>query len=48
MLEPSQYDTNEIFQRGRKLSHDFRDGLLELFFDKQSGLYELTKEYGVF
>ena len=30
-LEPSQYDTNEIFQRGRKLSHDFRDGLLELF-----------------
>jgi hypothetical protein len=46
-LEPSQYDTNETFQRGRKLSHDFRDGLLELFFDKQSGLYELTKEYGV-
>jgi predicted nucleotidyltransferase len=47
-LDPTRYETDEIFQRGRSLSHDFRDGLLELFFDTPSGLYDLTKEYGVF
>jgi len=47
-LDQTQYETDEIFQRGRSFSHDFRDGLLELFFDTQSGLYALTKEYGVF
>jgi hypothetical protein len=47
-LDQAQYETDEIFQRGRSLSHDFRDGILELFFDQQSGLYELTREYGVF
>ncbi len=46
-LGQTQYETDEIFQRGRSFSHDFRDGLLELFFDNQSGLYALTKEYGV-
>lgn len=32
----------------RRLSHDYRDGLLELFFDQKSGLFNLTKNYGVF
>jgi predicted nucleotidyltransferase len=47
-LDQTQFETDAIFQRGRSLSHNFRDGILELFFDRQSGLHELTKEYGVF
>lgn len=47
-LESGQYEGDELFERGRSLSHDFRDGLLELFFDHESRLYELTREYGVF
>jgi hypothetical protein len=47
-LDQAQCETDEIFQRGRSLSHDFRDGILEIFFDRKSGLYELTEEYGVF
>jgi hypothetical protein len=47
-LDPAHYEADKVFQRGRSLSHDFRDGLLELFFDRQSGLYDLTREYGVF
>ena len=39
-------DANYI--RLRQASHSFRDGLLQLFFDEQSGLMELTKTYGVF
>lgn len=30
------------------MSHKFRDGLLELFFDEESGLSKLTKTYGIF
>ena len=47
-LEPEQYEADETLKRGRHLSHEFRDGLLELFFDDRSGLSELTKQYGVF
>lgn len=47
-LEPPEYEADAIYQRVRRLSHEFRDGLLELFFDKPSGLYSLTKNYGVF
>lgn len=47
-LTPAQYEADEVFNRGRRLSHDFRDGLLELFFDEKSGLSRLTREYGVF
>jgi hypothetical protein len=36
------------FQRARELSHDFRDGVQELFFDEDSGMCDLTKIYGVF
>jgi hypothetical protein len=43
-LDPDQAD--EVFHRARQLSHTFRDGLQELFFD--TDLYKLTKTYGVF
>jgi predicted nucleotidyltransferase len=41
-------DTDKIYQRARDLSHTFRDGLLEFFFDPESEMDELTKNYGVF
>lgn len=39
---------DELFQYARFLSHRFRDGLLDLFFDTQSGVDRLTRNYGVF
>lgn len=47
-LLPGQQEDDPIYQRLRRLSHQFRDGLLDLFFDDASGLLELTKVYGVF
>ena len=41
-------DSDEIYQSARRLSHTFRDGLLEFFFDPESGMETLTKNYGVF
>lgn len=41
-------EADEVYQAARHLSHTFRDGLLEFFFDQQSGMDELTKNYGVF
>ena len=41
-------ETNEVYRRARQLSHQFRDGLLTLFFDEASGMNDLTKNYGVF
>lgn len=32
----------------RRITHEFRNSLLELFFDEKSRLYDLTKMYGVF
>jgi len=46
-LDSDSYD-NEIFDHARKLSHDFRDGLMDLFFDQMSEMLELTRNYGVF
>jgi hypothetical protein len=45
---PPDQEEDRIFQRARELSHEFRDGLSELFFDEESGLADLTKAYGVF
>ena len=39
---------DSVHRRARALSHDFRDGLLEFFFDRESGLEKLTQNYGVF
>jgi len=47
-LPPDPDQSDETFQKARKLSHVFRDGLLELFFDEKTELCQLTKTYGVF
>jgi hypothetical protein len=41
-------DDDETYPKARSLSHDFRDRLLEFFFDEKSGMCNLTKNYGVF
>jgi hypothetical protein len=41
-------DDDATYQRARQLSHSFRDGLLAFFFDPNSELDVLTKNYGVF
>jgi len=47
-LTEDHADKDEIYQRARQLSHVFRDGLLAFFFDPESELDSLTKNYGVF
>lgn len=39
---------SEGFAEPRQISHDFRDGVLSLFFDVNGQLKELTRTYGVF
>lgn len=47
-LLPSDQDSNTTYQHLRAISHQFRDGVLDSFFDTQSGLFDLTRTYGVF
>ncbi len=47
-LTEEDAETDQVYQRARALSHQFRDGLLTFFFDPDSGLETLTKTYGVF
>jgi len=47
-LTEENADTDTVYQQARRLSHTFRDGLLEFFFDPKSELDVLTKNYGVF
>jgi len=47
-LTESQADTDGLYREMRDVSHGFRDGVQELFFDEQSGLADMTKSYGVF
>ncbi len=47
-LLPGRQDCDSVYQNLRQLSHQFRDGVLDLFFDSKSGLFELTRVYGVF
>lgn len=47
-LPPEEDQSDVEFQRARNLSHDFTNGLIELFFDDESKLSELTQRYGVF
>jgi len=47
-LRPGAELEDPTYRRLQSTSHSFRDGLLRLFFDEQSGLMELTKTYGVF
>jgi hypothetical protein len=47
-LTEENADNDSVHQQARQLSHTFRDGLLEFFFDPKSELEVLTKNYGVF
>jgi hypothetical protein len=47
-VDSEHYESDKVFQEARRLSHDYRDGLLELFFDQKSDLFNLTRNYGVF
>lgn len=47
-LGEDEAGNDSIYQEARALSHAFRDGLEELFFDSASGMEKLTKRYGVF
>ena len=47
-LPPRPDPADLVWGRARLITHSFRDGLLELFFDQNSDLFNLTKMYGVF
>ena len=47
-LTEEEAETDPTYQRARDLSHVFRDGLMAFFYDSESGLEVLTKNYGVF
>ena len=47
-LQPGAEDGDVIYEEARRLSHEFRDAVLALFFDEKSGLLRFTKVYGVF
>jgi hypothetical protein len=47
-LPDERSGSDRVFQRARDLSHAYRDGLLEFFFDEESEMASLTKNYGVF
>jgi hypothetical protein len=40
--------SDETYTKARLQSHDFRDGLDELFFGEDSEFGKLTRTYGVF
>ncbi len=46
-LVADDFDTVSAFDEARRISHQFRDGLLELFFDVPA-VARLTRIYGVF
>jgi len=41
-------DDDVEFGKAREVSHQFRNALLDLFYDEATGLAELTRLYGVF
>ena len=47
-LPENEAKDDPVYRRARDISHRFRDALLDLFFDAESGLAELTRLYGVF
>lgn len=49
-LEQLSFDdsADEVFQQERQNSREFRDGLIELFFDSDPRLTQLIRRYGVF
>jgi predicted nucleotidyltransferase len=47
-LSEGHAEQDSLFQCARGLTHEYRDGLLAVFFDTRSGIDNLTKNYGVF
>jgi len=47
-LQPSAEEGDRIYQELRGASHEFRDAVLDLFFDEQTMLHQLTRTYGIF
>jgi hypothetical protein len=47
-LDAQNQQEDETFLKARKLTHCFRDALLDLFFERDKKLSLLTKIYGVF
>jgi predicted nucleotidyltransferase len=47
-LTEENFESDKIYQGAREVSHQFRDAVLELFFEKHDRLTELSKIYGVF
>jgi hypothetical protein len=47
-LEEDQYESDPVYNEARSVSRTYRKALLDLFFDQKSGLFDLTKNYGVF
>ncbi len=41
-------DSDALFNEGRRISHDFRDGIDSFFFDGDLGLARLTRQFGIF
>lgn len=46
-LKQEDFDTSDVFDAPRRISHEFRDGLKTLFFNVPE-IYELTSIYGLF
>jgi hypothetical protein len=47
-LPPEPDLTDTTWAEARRITHNFRDALLQLFFDEKSRLHDLTRMYGVF
>jgi predicted nucleotidyltransferase len=47
-LSAEAEENDSIHQELRGASHDFRDAVLDLFFDERTMLNELTRTYGIF
>lgn len=47
-MEHCQREGSALYGELREVTHRFRDGRIEIFFDQQSGLEKLTQLYGVF
>ena len=47
-LNEQPAENDDIHQEATRLTHTFRDGLLEFFFDSKSEMEILTETYGVF
>jgi hypothetical protein len=47
-LSQEAMDSDRLFRNARSISHEFRDGIDEFFFDCDVELAKLTRHYGVF